>query len=207
MALKDILVHLDATVRAEARLRLAADLARRHDAHLTALFVIDLATPAMLASEASGGAVLANLLEDMRRDALADGARTEAAFRERLRLDGIAGEWRQVEGIARETVVLHARYADLVVLGQADPDDGDMPGAASLVEQALFSSGRPVLVVPYAGQFATIGRRILIGWNAGREAARAVNDALPLIRQAELATVLAVNPRRGIGTHGDEPGG
>ena len=71
MRFKDILVHLDGTEQAETRLRLAADLARRHEAHLTALHVLDLELPALIASEASGAAVLADLLEDMRRDALA----------------------------------------------------------------------------------------------------------------------------------------
>ena len=84
--------------------------------------------------------------------------------------------------------------------------DGDRPGAGAVVEQALFTSGRPVLVVPFAGRFETVGRRVLIGWKASREAARAVNDALPLIAQAEAATVLAVSPRSGLGGHGEEPG-
>jgi nucleotide-binding universal stress UspA family protein len=92
------------------------------------------------------------------------------------------------------------------VVGQEDPDGGGTPNAGALLEQALFSSGRPVLVVPFAGRFESLGRRVLIGWNASREAARAVNDALPLIAQAEIATVLAANPRRGLGGHGEEPG-
>ena len=205
MRFKDILVHLDGTEQAETRLRLAADLARRHEAHLTALHVVDLELPALIASEASGAATLADLLEDMRRDARAAASQAEAAFRERLRLDGTAGEWRSVEGIVRHQVALHARYADLVVVGQEVPG-GDWPGAGAVVEQALFTSGRPVLVVPFAGRFETVGRRVLIGWNASREAARAVHDALPLIAQAEAATVLAVNPRPGPGGHGEEPG-
>jgi nucleotide-binding universal stress UspA family protein len=109
------------------------------------------------------------------------------------------------EGATAELVALHARHADLVVLGQADPEDGP-PSAAGTVAAALFDSGRPVLVVPYAGTFVTAGRRVLVGWNASREAARAVNDALPLLVGAEVVTVSAVNPRRGLDGHGDEPG-
>jgi len=208
MALKDILVHLDATERAGARLRLATELARQHDAHLIALHVIDLTLPAIVASEPSGGVMLAELLEDMRRIALADAARVEAAFRERVRTAGIQGEWRLVEGSTPGQVALNARYADLTVLGQADPAGGvDSPGnAAAVVEEVLFTSGRPVLLVPFAGHFEAVGKRVLIGWNASREAARAVNDALPLLAQAELVMVLAVNPRRGLGGHGDQPG-
>ncbi|MBD0271601.1 MAG: universal stress protein [Acetobacteraceae bacterium] len=204
MRLKDILVHLDGAERSETRLRVAADLARRHEAHLTAVNVIDVVSPFVLAGDA-GGAVLAELMEGMRRDALAEASRVEAAFRERLRLDGIAGGWRLVEGIARTQVALHARYADLVVVGQEESNAGDPPVSA-VAEHALFASGRPVLVVPAAGRPETVGRRVLVGWNASREAARAVNDALPVIARAEATTVLAADPRHGSRGHGEEPG-
>ena len=68
-----------------------------------------------------------------------------------------------------------------------------------------MTSGRPVLAVPYAGDFPVVGERVLVAWNASREAARAVNDALPLLAQAKMVTVLAVNPRFGIRGHGDVP--
>ncbi len=205
MGVKDILVHLDTTEQAATRLRLAAEMARRHAAHLTGLLVIDVMLPPLAGGEMGGGTMLADLLEQMRQTALADAARVETAFRERLRLDGLSGEWRQVEGATAELVALHARYADLVLLGQEDPE-GSQPAAGPVIEQVLFASGRPVLLVPYAGRFESLGRRVLIGWNASREAARAVNDALPLLMQAETVTVLAINPRRGVGGHGEEPG-
>lgn len=205
MRLRDILVHIDASEQGTTRLQLAADLARRHEAHLTGLYVVDIVLPMMIMADASGGAVLGDLLDALRRDALAEAARVEAAFRERLRRDGMAGEWRLVEGAAPEQVALHARYADLAVLGQADPA-GDQPSAGAIVEAALFSSGRPVLVVPYAGRFETLGRTALIGWNASREAARTVNDALPLLAATGSVTVLAVNPQAGLSGHGEEPG-
>jgi nucleotide-binding universal stress UspA family protein len=205
MQLRDILVHLDTTPQAEDRLRLAASLARQRDAHLTGLHVIDVMLPAIMAGDASGGVAIADLLGQMREDALAAAARVEAAFRERLQLDGIKGEWRLAEGMTAEQVALHARCADLLVVGQEDPDGGP-PFAGAVLERALFSSGRPVLVVPYAGRFETVGRKVLIGWNASREAARAANDALPLMAGAEAVTVLAVNPRRDQDRDGEEPG-
>lgn len=89
---------------------------------------------------------------------------------------------------------LRARYADLAILGQEDPDDPQAHGWTAIAEQVLFSSGRPILMVPYVGQFAQVGRRVLIGWNAQREAARAIHDAVPLIRNAAVVTVVAVDP-------------
>jgi nucleotide-binding universal stress UspA family protein len=205
MQLKDILVHLDATEQAHARLALAAQLAREHDAHLTGLGIVDLVLPITMAADASGGAVLADLLETMRQQALEQAALTQAMFQETLRREGLAGGWRLVEGAAAETLALHARYADLVVLGQHDPA-GSQPDSTALLEAALFDSGRPVLVVPHAGRFGRVGQRVLVGWNASREAARAVHDALPLLAQAASVTLLVVNPRRGPDGHGEEPG-
>jgi nucleotide-binding universal stress UspA family protein len=205
MALKDILVHLDGAAPSAQRLALAAELARRHQAHLTGLFVVDLTPPVLGAMEGGGGAVLAGLIEQMRAEALATAAGVEARFAETLARERIAGEWRIAEGAAPELVGLHARYADLVVLGQADPQADEAAGAA-VVAAALFGSGRPVLVVPHSGVFPGIGRRVLVGWNASREATRAVHDALPLLMAADSVTIAAVNPRRGLGAHGDEPG-
>lgn len=205
MPLKDILVHLDTTPQSAVRLDLAVDLARRHDAHLAALHVLDIGLPLVAMADAGGGASLGALMDQMRDAALADAAGVEAGFRERMRREAMTGEWRQAEGMLAETITLHARYADLVVIGQDDPE-ASLPGTVGLAGDVLFGAGRPVLVVPYAGRFATVGRRVLVGWNASREAARAVNDALPLIAGAETATVLAANPAKGLGGHGEEPG-
>jgi len=205
MPLKDILVHLDATPQSGSRLDLAIDLARRHEAHLTALTVIDIGLPMIAMGDASGGAAIATVVDDMRNASLAEAKRVEADYRERLRREAIPGEWRQAEGMLAELISLHARYADLVIIGQDDPDTA-IPGSVGLAGDVLFGAGRPVLVVPYAGTFSAVGRRVLIGWNASRESARAVNDALPLIAQAETACVLAANPRVSIEGHGEEPG-
>jgi nucleotide-binding universal stress UspA family protein len=201
MKLCDILVHLDASPRARIRLDLAVALARQHRAHLTALHVIDVALPVMAMGD-GGGAVIAELMEQMRQTALKAGAQLQAAFQEAIRREGIMGEWRQVEGSAAELVALHGRYADLLVLGQDDPESDH----AGLLEAVLFDSGRPVLAIPFAGTFPQIGRRVLVGWNASREASRAVHDALPLLAKAESACVVLANPKRGLGAHGEEPG-
>ena len=205
MRLTDILVHVEATAQGERRLALALDLARRHGAHLTGLHVLEVEVPMGGGADAGSVVLIADMIEASRHRATEAATAAEAVFREALRREQLAGEWRLAEGSAPELVALHARYADLVVLGQEDPG-GPAGAAGAILEQALFSAGRPVLVVPYAGRFDSTGRRVLIGWNASREAARAVHDALPLIERADQATVFAVNPRRGLDGHGEQPG-
>jgi nucleotide-binding universal stress UspA family protein len=77
-------------------------------------------------------------------------------------------------------------------------------GGRQMIEQVVLSSGRPVLVVPYIGWTKTLGERITIAWDGGRESARAVADALPLLKKAKAVTVLVINPEKG--NHGEEPG-
>ena len=120
----------------------------------------------------------------------------EATFRERLRFSQLLGEWRVVSGKVSETLVRQARQADLVILGQVNPDHPPPPEGRQLVEDVLMTSGRPILVIPYIGHFQTVGSRILVGWNNSREAARAVNDAIPLLAKAASVTILEVSPRR-----------
>src|SRR5204862_6618991 len=72
-------------------------------------------------------------------------------------------------------------------------------------EDIVTACGRPVLVTPYAGNGTTIGRRVLIAWDATREATRALHDALPLLGKAEAVAVVTVRAREA-GFERDPPG-
>ena len=85
------------------------------------------------------------------------------------------------------------RAADLTIIGQANPDSRS--GSAWRPEGIVGACGRPVLVVPYVGHYAHIGRRVLVAWDASREAVRALNNALPLIGNAQAVTLLNVRAR------------
>jgi len=208
MAFKDILVHLDSGPRSPMRLRVATALARRSGAHLTGVYAVDIPSAEFFYGAAmplaAGGAE--RVVEQIRAEALAAAAPMETAFNDALQAEGLEGAWRLVEGNLPATVALHARYADLAVLGQANPyEPRDGLGTDAVVVSTVMTSGRPVLAVPFAGDFPDLGSRVLVAWNASREAARAVNDAMPLLRDASAVTVLAVNPRYGINGHGDVP--
>jgi nucleotide-binding universal stress UspA family protein len=143
----------------------------------------------------------------MQRQAWREAARgAQQLFRSRADVAGITTEWREREGDVAEIASLHARYADLVIVGQMEPGLPAGHSARALPERLLLGVGRPILVVPYAGVFTTVGERVLVAWNASREATRAVNDALPLLQRASQVTVLAINPRGGVSGDGDVPG-
>jgi nucleotide-binding universal stress UspA family protein len=116
--------------------------------------------------------------------------------------EGLSAEWRPIRSPLTESVVAHARYADVAVVARSDPGGREPP--VIVPEWLVFGSGRPVILLP-ARAPATLVRRVVVGWNASREATRAVADALPLLAHAEAVEVLVVDPERHAG-HGQEPG-
>lgn len=198
MTYKTLVVHLDARARRKERLELACGLAAGFEAHLVGLFAVEEPSTTAYAL-VEGAAVIMQQFRQWREQA-EDEARRE--FEQAARRHGVGkAEWRaSAEGIVA-AMRLSARYADLLILGQQDPEQL----ADYSVGETILTAGRPVLVVPYAGRFSSVGRRALIAWNAGREAARAVTDALPLLERAQHVEVVAFDPETGPAQHGEEP--
>jgi nucleotide-binding universal stress UspA family protein len=193
---KTILVHVDARPRCAERIALAFTLASRFDAHLIALCALERSRiPSYALAEA--GEVL---LEIERRRRAETVRAAEAEFRAAERRAGGKAEWRVSNDDPAAALGVSARYADLVIAGQPEPED---PFGQAFAGELVLGAGRPVLFVPYAGRFPDAGKRVLVAWNASREAARAVRDALPLLARADAVQVVAFEPG---GEHGETPG-
>lgn len=201
MSYKTLLVHLDEHPRSDLRLAFALTLAHRFDAHLVALY---LDAPWLAGVQAlSHAAGLALPAETMRLREQAREQASAAAHRE-----GIAFEWRAPEnGSPAGVAALHARHADLLVLGQPDLRDGTAQIARAFIEDLLMTAGRPAIVLPHAGPAPAIGDNVLIAWDGGRECARAVSDALPLLARARFVTVETVRHEQGATSDFHAPGG
>jgi nucleotide-binding universal stress UspA family protein len=180
MVYKDLLVMLDSGVRSRERLQLAARLAERCAAHLVGLFV--------------------------RGEIDRQGAGARRLFEDIAARHALSAEWRSAQGDPTELAAVHGRYADLIILGQIDPDAFATIAAQPFPEEVALLTGRPLLVIPYAGTFRAIGRRVLVGWDASRAATRAVHDAIPLLIDAESVTVLTIDAKVGENGHGELPG-
>ncbi|HEY5598217.1 MAG TPA: universal stress protein [Kiloniellales bacterium] len=202
MSFKNLLVHLDDSRACVGRLAAAIDLARAYEAHLTGLYV---SAEAFLPAGVRGE-VPAHLIAALEEQRVQRAQAAMAQFSATMEKSGVSFEGRTERGAApqiADVISLHARYADLVILGQPEPDTpSDVDG--HLAEGVVLSSGRPGLVIPYIGAGKTLGRRVLVAWDAGREAARAVNDALPFLRRADKVMILVISPHKG--NHGPEPG-
>jgi nucleotide-binding universal stress UspA family protein len=200
MPYKTLLVHVDDSKNCAARIGVAIDLALRSDAHLIGLFAISsIPVPGYVATEI-GVKTLADIEEKARR-AQADAA--SALFDELTTGAGLPGvEWRESKLDAVAAVKLHARYADLVIVGQPSPNDESSTNK-DFIEHVALAAGRPIVMVPYAGNFKTVGKNVLVAWNGGREATRALTDAIPLLRDAEQVRVIVFNPKKKNGNGND----
>lgn len=187
MTWKTITTQLSNPDRADVLLSVAGRLAERFSAHLIGLDATpSFAFAAPMVMPIDVDAIVA--AEQARSERLKTIFETTAANR------AFVAEWREVRPETSDlaaAVLDYARASDLLVASQSDPN-WELSGLFDFPERLVLESGRPVLVIPYAGAYGEIGKRVTIAWSGKREGARAVFDALPLLKGAEAVTLLCV---------------
>ena len=204
MPYRTILVQLDDRAESRSRLGIAIGLARDYSAQLVGIYLDG--TPEITPSVA---ALLPNdvVAQYLRRgaDVQREG---EDAFRQATGAAGLTDvEWRAPPGSSIDAAVAHGRCADLIVVGQPLAAEAGWSFPAQLVAAVLLETGRPILVVPYVGGPAIVGGDVLVAWDGGREATRALADAMPLLVRAKRVTVGCLDPgasERGVDAAGRE---
>lgn len=204
MSLRDLLVLVDRSPASAVRLEWALALAARFSSRVTALYLVaEPYVPAMI-----GVHIPVDLLQMQLAEAEREADAVLAAVRASAQRHGLAVATDRITaplGRLPTAMAQAARAADLCVVGQPTPEDQDLDSLA-IAEAAFIATGRPALVVPYAGTPATPLRRVLVAWNGSREAARAVHDALPFVVGGVRTTLLVVDPQ-GLGAvEPDAPG-
>lgn len=200
MSYKSILVPIDGGPQSKRRVAVAARIAASFQAELVGIAIVP---PLDLPPRLRGPGPKAVLTEEFDKS-LANAELKVKAFAAEARAAGApTASAKVVQAEPVEAVTAAAQAADLVVLSQPDADDVGILGG-HLVEEALTSVGRPVLLVPRKHDVLEVGRHILIAWKSGDGSARAVADARPLLEKAESITVLVVE-EDGVGAGTDEP--
>ncbi|MYM39384.1 universal stress protein [Duganella qianjiadongensis] len=204
MSYKTILVHVDQSRHAAKRIALAAEVARAFDAHL-----VGAASSGFTREFYRNSSVMyAGPIPLPELDVLTKAAQQALqGYEEQVQAAGVTSYERRISDDETEVTLLQqARYADLVVLSQSDPSDDASKLLRGLPESITLNSGRPVLLVPYAGEFSNIGQRALVAWDGSRAATRAITDALPLLRRSSAVTLVVYNADQQAGVHGEQPG-
>jgi len=198
MTYRSILVPIDATSESHARIDAAIRLARDFEAQLVGVYLDR--RPEIAPS------VAALLPQSVVEEYLHNAADAQHAAGESFRRTAATGgvsdvDWRAPLGAPIDAVVAHSRCSDLTVVSQPLRAEPGEFFSARLVEAVLLESGRPVLIVPYIGAPPRIGSNVLVAWDGGREATRAIADAMPLLVRARQVTVVCLDPvasRRGV---------
>ena len=185
--IKDIVANLSVGASRDVAPDFAVSVAATFDAHLTGVaFRYE-----PLAPVADGFPAKAMQSQRIENEKAAKAA--VAKFDEVARRAAVSAESRIVDvpvASAHNVFANIVRRFDLAIIGQPEPHKPALERL--IVEAALFDSGRPVLIVPYIQRAGLKLDRVMVCWDGGRSAARAVADAMPFIVRAKAAEVVIV---------------
>lgn len=190
---KDLLVPVTGTPTDVEALNLALALAASEGSHVTVLEIVDLPMPLASAWDPAPDLAMGGVYEKLR----AEGDARATTLRQRLAKESVSNEVVVVESMFVEPSQMAARlalHADLGVVANALGDNAEAERTRAMVTGLLLESGRPVLTVPPRCQSPMPPRHVVVAWRPAAEAARALHDALPLLRKAEVVDVVMVDP-------------
>lgn len=201
MDYRTIMVSLNNADQTPALLAHAVTIAKKNNAHLIGLHVLPTINvqPFSVTVE-----IPAQVLEAQKKAFQDEADKIKKHFEDVTSRETISAEWRgisdQMASIARRTVE-NAHYADLIIVGQGDPEGAD--GLADLCERLIMEAGRPIFIVPAANSSDQAGEVVLLAWNASRESARAAFDALPFLRNSRQVNVVWIDAEDSAGQRVD----
>jgi nucleotide-binding universal stress UspA family protein/fructose-specific component phosphotransferase system IIB-like protein len=201
MSLAKILAPLTGTARDDVVLATAFAAAKPFNAHVAALFIHPdprLAvpfvgvpvSPEVVQDIVNASEEIAQTADKRAHDMLVAAARRAgAAIVEHPRkTDAVTCSFRRAQGLYFRAVAQAAELSDLVAFGViSGPDSVEL--SEGFVE-VLTRSGRPVLLSAEAP--AAVARKVVLGWDGGASAARAIVASLPFLRKAENIAILSI---------------
>jgi nucleotide-binding universal stress UspA family protein len=192
--IKDIVVNLSVGAKRDVATDFAVSVAAAFEAHLAAVaLVYEPVVPGSLFDS-----TIAGIVQAARAEAEQAAKAAAARFEDAVRRNGLSGETRLLDSGLAGAPDLFARIArrfDLAIVAQAEPHATGPE--RSILEAALFESGRPILIVPYIQATPLKLDRVMACWDGSRNAARAIGDALPFLARAKTVEVLTVTGEGG----------
>ncbi|MBC7415552.1 MAG: universal stress protein [Herminiimonas sp.] len=204
MSYKIVLVHVDDSARVQERILIASRIAIQEQAHLVGVGSTGVSEIIYQTTAADIGNGYISAYIDTLRQRAEDGLRTFGELTRRLGVPST--ESRLIDEETAAGVSLEGRYADLIVLGQSDPEAPSGIVGEDFPEFVALHSGSPVLVIPRTGEFSNFPQKAVVAWDGGIEARRAVHDALPLLERTALVEIAVFNAPERPDVHGQQPG-
>ncbi len=194
MSYKTILVSLNEVGRVAELVAAGAELARQTGAHVSGLYVI----PSVQVYPSVGFEAAPQVFEGNRSFFKDNAQRVKQSFEQAMRGEDLPFDFHLVDArtpVIADDVIVYGRSADLLIVSATNPDE--ITGVErDFVEQVVMAVGRPVIVLPAKGDAKISLKQIVVGWDGGREAARAAFDALPLLKVAETVRIVRIDPQK-----------
>ena len=189
MSIKNILVAYNGLPGADAALQGAVMMQNHYDAHLTGLF-------------AYGSSSLAGRIQPWMpqkvQDALLD-VDTQSHQNIRDKFAEICGDipadkkhWIENKGPVQRTLAAYARLYDITVLGMHETGDYGQEHIEIHPDRVTLESGRPVISFPAGYPPKLTGRHVIVAWDGGRAAARALSDAMQILKHDDTIEIVSV---------------
>jgi nucleotide-binding universal stress UspA family protein len=189
--IKDIVVNLGLGEKSPAG-AYAISMAEAFEAHLLGVaFSYEPMVPYSIA-----GGMPTELIQAQRADADRAASQAIARFEQAAKRVDISFESltlsASVSGASEQLGRIGRRF-DLMVLGQPTHDN---PMPDSLIDEGvLFACGRPVVFVPFIQKTGFKLGTVLVGWDGGRAASRAIADSLPILAKAKKVEIVVIGTK------------
>jgi nucleotide-binding universal stress UspA family protein len=204
MSYKTVLVALNEINRLDALNTSAVKIAKIDAAFVRGLYTI----PAAQIYPSTGFEAVPQMFEGHQTFFKNNLAKVKNAFETALQKAKLQGEFVSIEGrspLISDEIISHGKSADIIIVSATDPSE--VSGVElDCIERVLVGAGRPLLVLPRGSEHVLDLDQVVVGWNGGKEAARAVFDAIPLLQSAKSVHVVCVDPKNEERVTPEEPG-
>ena len=199
MSFANLLAFIDGSPATLACARVGAALANCFDARITGAFPTPSLTPTPWDEPNYWGmppvvpfALPATVLAEHERKVRAAEDQARMSFEAAADAAGCVSEWVALSGDVEAGALSLLRRTDLAIM----PLDrlATLGPLGARPSNLVLASGGPALLLPQAFKNGAPGRRIVVAWNGGREAARALRDAWPFLLVADSIDVVVVEP-------------
>jgi nucleotide-binding universal stress UspA family protein len=204
MTYKTILVSLNEIGRLPQVIAAAQNLGRSLGSHVSGLYVV----PAVQVYPSVGFEAAPQVFEGNRSYFKDHVQKVRSTFEEAMKKEGVSFDFHMIDArtpLIADDVIAFGRSTDAIIVSATNPDE--VTGVErDFVEQVIMGAGRPVIILPATGEAKLSLDDVVLGWDGGREAARAAFDALPLLKAAKKVRIVRADPQKDPALRGAVPG-
>jgi nucleotide-binding universal stress UspA family protein len=189
MSFKSIAVCLDNSRHVAQRMKYALSLAKEWDAELVGIYLSQYFAPYV---SYDGVAILMAEFEEQAKVAR---QRVSQECQVMAKEAGIPFRWLAFDSRDIDLAMSHMRTSDVIVANQVDSTEEEAFTIEGFPENFLLGSGRPMIVIPTEYPEPLHFGTVVLAWNASKESARAVSDALPILQKAKKVLTVSVEQK------------